>query len=78
MGQITDLTSGPARPLTSKDISEAIKRLEKLNIADAKKRATEAAKNNLEAYIYATKDKVAAWSIYFYFTSSFVLKMLII
>lgn len=63
MLQITDLTSGPARPLSSKDISEAIKRLEKLNVADAKKRATEAAKNNLEAYIYATKDKVAAWSI---------------
>lgn len=63
MVQITDLTGGPARPLSSEDISKAIKRLEKLNIADAKKRATEAAKNSLEAYIYATKDKVAAWSM---------------
>lgn len=56
--QITEVTEGPAKPLSSKDITEAIQRLEKLNAADAKKRATEAAKNNLESYIYSAKDQV--------------------
>lgn len=56
--QITEVTEGPAKPLSSKDRAEAIQRLEKLNAADAKKRATEAAKNNLESYIYSAKDQV--------------------
>ena len=56
--QIIEVTEGPSKRLSSKDLSEAIHRLEKLNAADAKKRATEAAKNNLESYIYSAQDQV--------------------
>lgn len=56
--QLTDVTEGPARSLSSKDITNAIQRLEKTNAADAQKRAMEAAKNNLESYIYSAKDQV--------------------
>ena len=56
--QITEVTEGPAKSLSSKELTEAIQRLGKLNAADAKKRATEAAKNNLESYIYSAKDQV--------------------
>jgi hypoxia up-regulated 1 len=56
--KIIEVTEGPAKPLSSKGLTEAIQRLEKLNAADAKKRATEAAKNNLESYIYSAKDQL--------------------
>lgn len=56
--QITEVTEGPAKPLSSKDLTGAFQRLEKLNAADAKKRATEAAKNNMESYIYSAKEQV--------------------
>lgn len=56
--QVTEVTEGPAKPLSSKEITEAIQRLEKLNAAVAKKRLTEAARNNLESYIYSAKDQV--------------------
>ena len=60
--QITEVTEGSAKSLSRKELSEAIQRLEKLNAADAKKRATEAAKNNLESYIYSAKDQVWTFS----------------
>lgn len=56
--KLTDVTEGPARSLSSKDITNAIQRLEKTNAADAQKRAMEAAKNNLESYIYSAKDQL--------------------
>lgn len=56
--QITEVTEGPAKPLSSKDLTGAFQRLEKLNAADAKKRATEVAKNNMESYIYSAKEQV--------------------
>ncbi|KAG0612998.1 hypothetical protein M758_6G068300 [Ceratodon purpureus] len=56
--KITEVTEGSAKSLSRKELSEAIQRLEKLNAADAKKRATEAAKNNLESYIYSAKDQL--------------------
>lgn len=35
-----------------------MKRISELNLKDAERRKTAEAKNSLEAYIYATKDKV--------------------
>lgn len=56
--KVTEVTEGPAKSLSSKEITEAIQRLEKLNAAVAKKRLTEAARNNLESYIYSAKDQL--------------------
>ncbi|BFI40486.1 hypoxia up-regulated 1 [Marchantia polymorpha subsp. ruderalis] len=56
--KIKDLSKGPNMRLSEKDIKEAVARMEKLHLKDAEKRKTAEAKNSLEAYIYATKDKL--------------------
>ncbi|KAL3679219.1 hypothetical protein R1sor_022175 [Riccia sorocarpa] len=56
--QIKDLSQGLNQRLSEKDIKEALVRMEKLHQKDAEKKKTAEAKNSLEAYIYATKDKL--------------------
>ncbi|KAL2613653.1 hypothetical protein R1flu_025345 [Riccia fluitans] len=56
--KIKDLSKGPNQHLSEKDIKEALARMEKLHQKDEEKRKTAEAKNSLEAYIYATKDKL--------------------
>lgn len=58
MLQIKDLTKGINQPLSNKALLDAVVRLDELELKDAEKRKTAEAKNSLEAYIYATKDKV--------------------
>lgn len=53
--QINDVTEGR---LTESSLATSALQLEKLNLQDAEKRETAEAKNSLESYIYATKDKV--------------------
>ncbi|CAM6106158.1 unnamed protein product [Calypogeia fissa] len=56
--KIKDLTKGITQPLSSKTLLDAVARLKKLELKNAEKRKTAEAKNSLEAYIYATKDKL--------------------
>jgi hypoxia up-regulated 1 len=53
--QINDVTEGR---LTESSLATSALQLEKLNLQDAEKRQTAEAKNSLESYIYATKDKL--------------------
>lgn len=56
--KIRDVTEGVPKPLSAAAMAEALKRTEKLRQREQEKRATAEAKNGLEAYIYATKDKL--------------------
>lgn len=56
--KIRDVTEGMPKPLSPAAMAEALKRTEKLRQREQEKRATAEAKNSLEAYIYATKDKL--------------------
>lgn len=58
--QITDKTTGPEVVLSAESYSEAKIRLETLDRKDSERRRTAELKNNLEGYIYSTKEKV--WS----------------
>ena len=49
---------GPAMSLSKASFAEAKSKLEALEKKDAERRKTAELKNNLEAYIYNTKDKV--------------------
>lgn len=49
---------GPGMPISGESLAEAKRKLEALNKKDAERRRTEELKNNLEAYIYATREKV--------------------
>jgi hypoxia up-regulated 1 len=53
--KINDVTEGR---LTESSLATSALQLEKLNLQDAEKRQTAEAKNSLESYIYATKDKL--------------------
>ena len=55
---MADVTSGFQRPVSSSEFKAARQRLDALERRDAEKRALAEAKNALEAYIYAMKDKV--------------------
>lgn len=56
--QITDKTTGPEVVLSAESYSEAKIRLETLDRKDSERRRTAELKNNLEGYIYSTKEKV--------------------
>lgn len=45
-------------PLPKESFAEAKRKLEELDKKDAERRKTAELKNNLEGYIYSTKDKV--------------------
>lgn len=49
---------GPGTTLSKESFEEAKNKLEALNKKDAERKRTAELKNNLEGYIYATKEKV--------------------
>ncbi|XP_042519947.1 heat shock 70 kDa protein 17-like [Macadamia integrifolia] len=56
--KIVEKTMGPGVPLSKEALAEAKLRLEDLDKKDAERRRTAELKNNLEGYIYATKEKL--------------------
>lgn len=54
-----DKTEGPGSPLSKESFLDASKRLEDLDKKDKERRRTAELKNDLEAYIYSTKEKVS-------------------
>ncbi|KAJ4976597.1 hypothetical protein NE237_001703 [Protea cynaroides] len=56
--KVVEKTMGPGVPLSKEALAEAKLRLEALDKKDAERRRTAELKNNLEGYIYATKDKL--------------------
>ncbi|PPD78969.1 hypothetical protein GOBAR_DD24116 [Gossypium barbadense] len=55
--KIVEKTMGPGIPLSKESLLNAKSKLEALNKKDAERRRTAELKNNLEEYIYATKEK---------------------
>ncbi|CAK9325331.1 unnamed protein product [Citrullus colocynthis] len=55
--KIIEKTVGPGVPLSKESFAEAKSKLEALDKKDAERRRTAELKNNLEGYIYATKEK---------------------
>ncbi|VFQ92692.1 unnamed protein product [Cuscuta campestris] len=56
--KITEKTLGPGMPLSDKSLSEAKLKLDELDSKDAERRRTAELKNNLESYIYDTREKI--------------------
>ncbi|XP_050231681.1 heat shock 70 kDa protein 17 [Mercurialis annua] len=56
--KIADKTSGSGMPLLEESLAEARSKLEALEKKDAERRKTAELKNNLEGYIYSTKEKL--------------------
>ncbi|KAG8490263.1 hypothetical protein CXB51_015489 [Gossypium anomalum] len=56
--KIVEKTTGPGMPLSKESLAESKRRLEALDKKDAERRTTAELKNNLEEYIYATKEKL--------------------
>ncbi|KAL4366194.1 hypothetical protein GQ457_05G033010 [Hibiscus cannabinus] len=56
--KIVEKTTGPGMPLSKESLADAKRRLEALDKKDAERRRTAELKNNLEEYIYATKEKL--------------------
>uniref|UniRef100_A0A6N2LA52 ubiquitinyl hydrolase 1 n=1 Tax=Salix viminalis TaxID=40686 RepID=A0A6N2LA52_SALVM len=59
--KIVEKTAGPGMPLSEEYLAQAKRKLEELNKKDAERRRTAELKNNLEGYIYSTKEKVQEW-----------------
>ncbi|KAF9679446.1 hypothetical protein SADUNF_Sadunf06G0015900 [Salix dunnii] len=56
--KIVEKTVGPGMPLSKEYLAEAKRKLEELNKKDDERRRTAELKNNLEGYIYSTKEKL--------------------
>ncbi|TYH14345.1 hypothetical protein ES288_A06G213000v1 [Gossypium darwinii] len=56
--KIVEKTTGPGMPFSKESLAESKHRLEALDKKDAERRRTAELKNNLEEYIYATKEKL--------------------
>ncbi|PON77626.1 Heat shock protein 70 family [Trema orientale] len=56
--KVVEKTVGPAMSLPKESLAEAKSKLEALEKKDAERRKTAELKNNLEGYIYSTKDKL--------------------
>ncbi|XP_034887863.1 heat shock 70 kDa protein 17 [Populus alba] len=56
--KIVEKTVGPGMPPSKEYLAEAKRKLEELNKKDAERRRTAELKNNLEGYIYSTKEKL--------------------
>ncbi|KAL6553583.1 hypothetical protein OROGR_007425 [Orobanche gracilis] len=56
--KVIEKTGGPGMPLSKESFAEAKRKLEALDKKDAERRRTAELKNNLEGYIYSTKDKL--------------------
>ncbi|KAK6142383.1 hypothetical protein DH2020_022731 [Rehmannia glutinosa] len=59
--KVIEKTTGPGMSLSKESFAEAKRKLEALDKKDAERRRTAELKNNLEGYIYSTKDKVEDW-----------------
>ncbi|KAH0935113.1 hypothetical protein HID58_012230 [Brassica napus] len=55
---VVEKTVGPGAPFTKESLAEAKTKLEALDKKDKERRRTAELKNNLESYIYATKEKL--------------------
>lgn len=55
---------GHGMSLSKESLAEARRKLEALDKKDAERRRTAELKNNLEGYIYATKEKVESFFFY--------------
>ncbi|XP_051135545.1 heat shock 70 kDa protein 17 [Andrographis paniculata] len=58
--KVSEKTKGPGMPLSKESLSEAKRKLEVLNKKDAERKRTAELKNDLEGYIYSTKDKLGS------------------
>ncbi|KAL8142659.1 hypothetical protein V2J09_015691 [Rumex salicifolius] len=56
--KITEKTSGPRVSLSKETLIESKRKLEELDRKDAERRRTAELKNNLEGYIYSTREKI--------------------
>ncbi|KAL6522982.1 hypothetical protein OROHE_016488 [Orobanche hederae] len=56
--KVIEKTRGSGMPLSKESFAEAKRKLEALDKKDAERRRTAELKNNLEGYIYSTKDKL--------------------
>lgn len=56
--KVSETTVGSGVPLSDEALAEGIKRLSALDAKDAERRRTAELKNDLEAYIYSTKEKL--------------------
>ncbi|CAN6913305.1 unnamed protein product [Brassica oleracea] len=56
--KVVEKTVGPGAPFTKESLAEAKTKLEALDKKDKERRRTAELKNNLESYIYATKEKL--------------------
>ncbi|CAN8324822.1 unnamed protein product [Cochlearia groenlandica] len=56
--KVVEKTVGPGAPLTIESLAEAKTKLEALDKKDKERRRTAELKNNLESYVYATKEKL--------------------
>ncbi|GBG65617.1 hypothetical protein CBR_g51500 [Chara braunii] len=56
--KIVDVAAGYARPMSEREVSDALRRMEVLQLKDEERKRTAEAKNSLESYIYDTKDKL--------------------
>uniref|UniRef100_A0A1J3JQR3 Heat shock 70 kDa protein 17 n=1 Tax=Noccaea caerulescens TaxID=107243 RepID=A0A1J3JQR3_NOCCA len=56
--KVVEKTVGPGAPFTKESLAEAKIKLEALDKKDRERRRTAELKNNLESYIYATKEKL--------------------
>lgn len=58
--KVIEKTTGPGMPISKESFAEAKRKLEALDKKDAERRRTAELKNNLEGYIYSTKDKLGS------------------
>ncbi|KAG8364527.1 hypothetical protein BUALT_Bualt18G0006400 [Buddleja alternifolia] len=56
--KVVEKTKGPGMPLPKESFAQAKRKLEAVDKKDAERRRTAELKNNLEGYIYSTKDKL--------------------
>ncbi|KAL3624647.1 hypothetical protein CASFOL_031315 [Castilleja foliolosa] len=56
--KVVEKTTGPIMPLSKESFADAKRKIEALDKKDAERRRTAELKNNLEGYIYSTKDKL--------------------
>ncbi|CAA0825063.1 Heat shock 70 kDa protein 17 [Striga hermonthica] len=56
--KVIEKTTGPGMPLSKESFAEVKQKLEALDKKDSERRRTAELKNNLEGYIYSTKDKL--------------------
>ena len=59
--QVVEKTVGPGMPLSDEDLADSKRKLTELNRKDAERKRTAELKNNLEGYIYSTREKVCAF-----------------